>query len=132
MDTYRLIHVERRDDVCCIRLQKTRLDESELLQLGDELLCLANGETGGRIALVLGPQPPDCLYSVFLAKLVSVRNAARRQGGELVLCSLGPLAYSVFEACLLHREFVFRPDTAEALDFFAARSGAIPVAPALG
>ena len=67
--------------------------------------------TGATLSyLGLGPQPPDCLYSVFLAKLVTIRNTLRKHGGQLVLCELSPVAYSVFEACLLHREFTFAPD----------------------
>jgi hypothetical protein len=54
------------------------------------------------------------LYSVFLAKLITVRNALKRREGQLVLCEVGPTAYSVFEACLLHREFTFAADFAAA------------------
>src|SRR4051794_41002181 len=120
MDTYRLIKVERAGDVACVRLVRTRLEEGEILQLGDELLSLTAEEGGGKIALILGPPQPDCLYSVFLAKLVAIRNACRRRGGELVLCGLNALTYSVFEASHLHREFVFRPSAAEAIDYFNA------------
>jgi hypothetical protein len=123
MDTFRLIKVERIDGVACARLLRTRLEEGEILQLGDELLALANEAGGGRVALALGPQQPDCLYSVFLAKLVSVRNACRRNRGELVLHSLSPLTYSVFEASHLHKEFVFRPGQAEAVTYLNAVNG---------
>lgn len=118
MDTYHHIQVETEDGVCKVRLTKARLEEAEIHQLGDELLALAQTAGCSRIILSLGPQPPDCLYSVFLAKLITVRNATRKHGGELVLCNLTPLAYSVFEACQLHREFTFRSDTASALSFF--------------
>ena len=120
MDTYRHIQAEPDRGVCKVRLKKVRLEESEIHQLGDELLALAQTEGCGKMVLSLGPQPPDCLYSVFLAKLISVRNAARKNGGELVLCNLSPLAYSVFEACQLHREFTFRPDADAAHAFFTA------------
>jgi len=119
MDTYRHVIVEYEHGVCKARLRKTRLEEAEIHQLGDELTALAQKEGCGKIVLSLGPQPPDCLYSVFLAKLISVRNAARKNGGELVLCNLSTLAYSVFEACQLHREFIFRPDFDSAVSYFA-------------
>ena len=107
--------MRRQGDVFCVKLKKSRLEEVEIQQLGDELIDLCETHGGRRIALSLGPPPPDCLYSVFLAKLIAVRNALQRQGGRMVLCDLSPVAYSVFEACLLHREFTFAPDLATAV-----------------
>jgi hypothetical protein len=110
MNQYRFITVEQRGDAACVRLKKTRIDETEIYEMGGELVDLC--ESGGcrKLALSLGPQPPDCLYSVFLAKLITIRNTLRKHGGQFVLCELSPVAYSVFEACLLHREFTFAPD----------------------
>ncbi len=110
MDHYRHIRVERQGDVHLVRLRNSRLEENDIQQLGNELIDLC--ENGGcrKLALSLGPEAPDCLYSVFLAKLVSVRNALRRLEGRLVLCEAAPVTYQVFEACLLHREFEFAPD----------------------
>jgi hypothetical protein len=116
MDKYRFITVERQGDTDCVRLQNPRLEEGEIHLVGNELIDLC--ESGGcrKMALSLGPKTPDCLYSVFLAKLITVRNTLARHGGQLVLCEVGPVAFSVFEACLLHREFTFAPDfTAAAL-----------------
>lgn len=113
MDQHRFLSVERLGDTLCVRLKCRRVEESEIHLLGQELVGL--GEGGGRkVALSLGPEPPDCLYSVFLAKLITVRNSLAREGGQLVLCEVGPVAFSVFEACLLHREFTFAPDFATA------------------
>ncbi len=117
MDNYRLIKVEWQGAVACIRLRKSRLDESEIQQLGEEVIDAA-GREGNKAALSLGPQTPECLYSVFLAKLIAVRNALKRKGGDFALVEVGPVAYSVFEACLLHREFTFLPDFAAALAHF--------------
>lgn len=114
MDKYRFIKLERLGDVFCVRLKSPRLEEGEIYHLGGELIDLV--ENGGcrKMALSLGPQSPDCLYSVFLAKLIAVRNALKRHEGRLVLCEVSAVAYSVFEACLLHREFTFAPDFAAA------------------
>jgi hypothetical protein len=110
MNKYRFITVEQRGDTYCARLKSSRMDETEIYLLGSELTDLCDVQGCRKLALSLGPQPPDCLYSVFLAKLVTVRNTLRKHGGQLVLCELSPTAYSVFEACLLHREFTFAPD----------------------
>jgi hypothetical protein len=118
MESHRLIKFDRRGDVSCVRLRHTRLEEGEIQELGDEILSLCHDGGCRKLALSLGPEPPDCLYSVFLAKLISVRNALRKLDGELVLCEVAPIAYSVFEACLLHREFVFLPNFAAAVAHF--------------
>jgi hypothetical protein len=110
MHSYKYIRVDRQGEVFCVRLRQTRLEESEIYHLGAELLDLCEQQGCRQLALSLGPEPPDCLYSVFLAKLVSVRNALRRLDGELILCEVRPTAYQVFEACLLHREFTFVTD----------------------
>ncbi|MBY0230114.1 MAG: hypothetical protein K2W96_12600 [Gemmataceae bacterium] len=115
MDSYRHIRVERKDGAACLRLRKARFDETEIHQLGDEILAASTADGGTKAALSLGPGQPDCLYSVFLAKLVGIRNALRKAGGEFVLVEVSPLAYSVFEACLLHKEFAFFPDFESAL-----------------
>jgi hypothetical protein len=121
MDNYRLIKVDRQEDVACIRLKKSRLDETEILQLADEVLHAASQSPRPRAALSLGgPQAPECMYSIFLAKLIAIRNALRRQEGDFVLVEAGPIAYSVFEACHLHREFAFLPDFAAAVRYFQA------------
>lgn len=115
MDSYRFITVERHDGVCCVRLKDTRLEENEINLLGQELIDLCEKDGWRNVALSLGPEPPDCLYSVFLAKLIAVRNAYARHETRLVLCDLSPVAYSVFEACLLDREFTFAPTTEAAV-----------------
>src|SRR6476619_2256194 len=115
MDRYRFISVERHQDVHYVRLKSTRLEENEIQLLGQELIDLCEKDGCRKLVLSLGPEPPDCLYSVFLAKLIAVRNAIQRQHGRMVLCDLSRPAYSVFEACLLHREFTFAPDLAAAI-----------------
>jgi hypothetical protein len=121
MDNYRLINVDRQEDVACIRLKKTRLDETEIILLGDEILHAASQSLRPRVALSLGgQQAPECMYSIFLAKLISLRNAMRRQEGDFVLVEVGPVAYAVFEACHLHKEFAFLPDFAAAVRYFQA------------
>jgi hypothetical protein len=119
MESFRHIKVERREDVFCVRMRHSRLEENEIYQFGEELVSLCHREGCRKLALSLGPETPDCLYSVFLAKLVSVRNTLLKVGGRMVLCEVGPVAKSVFEACLLHREFTFVPDFEAAVAHFA-------------
>lgn len=118
---YRLLRVERDGDVFSVRLRQSRLDEADIHHVSEELQQLVTIEGCRRLALSLGPEPPDCMYSVFLAKLVALRNLLMRHGGRMVLCEVPPLTYSAFEACLLHREFTFVPTEAAARDKLAAK-----------
>lgn len=118
MSRHRHITCTRQGDVCCVRLKHARLEENEIQQLGDEILSLFEDGTCRNLALSLGPETPYCLYSVFLAKLVAIRNALAKLGGSMVLCDVAPNAYDVFEACQLNREFVFVADIPAALEHF--------------
>ena len=42
------------------RLKNTRIDETEIYQTGAELIDLCESEGCRKLALSLGPQPPDC------------------------------------------------------------------------
>jgi anti-anti-sigma regulatory factor len=122
MSAYQYLSVECHNDVACVRFVRTRLEETETLGLGDELFRLAHSHP--KMVLVLGPQRLDLLFSVFLAKLIRVRNEARRLGGDLVLCEASPITWSVFSASLLDRQFVYRPTLAEALAYWRDQAAA--------
>ena len=107
---HRLITVERNGDIFCVRLKRPRLDESEIFQLTDELTDLVTRDGCRKLALSLGPLPPDCLYSVFLAKLVTVQRVLEEHGGSLLLCEVAPEVRSIFDATHLDRKFEFVRD----------------------
>jgi len=107
---YRYIDVERRGEVFCVRLRKTRLDETMIYELSGELRDLVLDNGCRKMALSLGPEPPECLYSVFLAKLISLQRILREHEGELVLCQVQSPVYGIFAACCLERLFHFLPD----------------------
>jgi hypothetical protein len=106
----RYIDVERRHDVFCVRLCQHRLEEPEIHDVARELLALVTDEGCRKLALGLGPQPPECLYSVFLAKLITVQRVLGERGGALVLCAVAPEVRAIFEACRLDYQFQFVPD----------------------
>ena len=107
---YRHIKVETQGGVFCVRLRNPRMDENAIFQLGEELVALAKQDGCRKLALSLGPVPPDCLYSVFLAKLVMVQRVHNENGGEMVLCDITPLVKSTFDITHLVRKFTFVPD----------------------
>jgi hypothetical protein len=115
---YRLIDAQPRGDVWCVRLRRARLEEPDVYALADELLALVN-DGCRQMALALGPDGPDCIYSVFLAKLMTVQRVLDEQGGGLVLCQVSPVTHTVFEACRLDEQFRFLPDFDAAVAHFA-------------
>ena len=121
MQTYRLIRVEVREQVFCVRLQETRLEELDIPEFGEEMVSLADNDGCRFLALSLGPETPRCLFSVFLSRLVVLRNAYRKRGGEMVLCQVGPQTLSAFKGCHLDGQFVFLPDFDAAIRYFEAR-----------
>jgi hypothetical protein len=106
---YRFIAAERRGDVWCVRLRCARLEETEVYELANELLGLVH-DGCRKLALGLGPAAPDCIYSVFLAKLMTVQRVLGEQGGAMVLCEVSPVTRTVFEASRLDDQFRFLPD----------------------
>jgi hypothetical protein len=110
---YRHLIVEVRDGVYRVNFRNRRLNEVELADLTDELLGLI--DDGCRLlALSLGPEPPLFLYSVFLARLVTLQRLLREQSGSLILCDLKPEVLRIFEACRLDLQFRFARDLDEA------------------
>lgn len=122
MNNYRHIQVTQHDDIFAVRLKRARLEEDEINQLGEEIDALIGQEGCRKLLLSLGPEAPYCLYSVFLARLVCIRNRLQQVGGKLVLCDVSPQAYTTFLASRLNREFTFVPNLEAGLAYFAGVS----------
>jgi anti-anti-sigma factor len=110
MSGNRFTQVERRGDAFCARLARSRLNETEIAGLIEELEGLITEQGCRRLVVSLGPQPPEFLYSVFLAKLVHLQRVLREHGGEMALCEAGPEVRSIFAACRLDTLFTFVND----------------------
>jgi hypothetical protein len=116
---YQHIVVEPKNGVYCVRFRRTQMEETELLEMADELVSLVKEDGCRKMAICLGPEMLQCLYSVFLAKLVMVRRHLMEAEGALKLCHAGPETIEVFEACHLKDLFDFAPDEATAVAAFA-------------
>jgi hypothetical protein len=103
---YRFIEVEQHDVTFQVRLRQRHLPEMQLQDLFVELQSLIREEGCRRLNLSL-ENDPEFLYSVFLAKLITLQRVLREHGGELRLCHVSPQIYSIFEACKLERQFTF-------------------------
>jgi len=104
------IEVERRGNVHCVRLKKTRLTEADQLRLGEELGQLVAEEKCQRLALGLGNDHLDCLYSMFLGKLVGTRRLIHERGGHMHLVDVGPASLGVLKTCSLTDLFEIHDD----------------------
>jgi hypothetical protein len=116
---YRQVEVARQGDVFCIRLLRRNLAEEDLHELSDELNGLIEHEGCSKMVLNLGPDGPLCLYSIFLAKLVSLQRRLQQAGGALQLAHVSPDIYKIFEACKLQALFEFAPDQNAAIVAFS-------------
>jgi anti-anti-sigma factor len=107
---YRHIAVERKKDVFCVRLRRHQMEEADILEMADEVLSLINDQGCRKMVFSMGPEEVECLYSVFLAKLVMVRRQLVENGGALKISEASPDTIGVFEACHLKDLFDFVPD----------------------
>jgi hypothetical protein len=110
MNAPRLTEVERRGDVFCARLRREQIAENEIGDLVEELEALVKQQGCRKLALSLGPRPPEFLYSVFLAKLIHLQRILNEHGGTLVICHARPEVRSIFTCCRLDTLFTFLPD----------------------
>jgi anti-anti-sigma factor len=110
--TYRHFCVERYEAVCCLRLRRSFFGEAELIELEKEVAQLI--DAGGR-QLVLSLAGLDGLYSVFMGKLLAIRQRLLKCGGTLTLCDAAPHVVEVFDVCRLTPYFQFAKDQAAAV-----------------
>jgi hypothetical protein len=111
---FRQLDVEQIGDVYCVRLRHARLPLGgleELLTDIDELLTTSCR----KLVFSLGPEEPQCLYSIFLAKLVTLQRCLQSQGGALKFAEASDAVLKIFEACSLRTLFDFVPDRATAI-----------------
>jgi anti-anti-sigma factor len=116
---YKHIEIERPGDVFFLRLRQPKLEEAALYELCDELTRLVAEDGCRKMLLCLGPEEPQFMYSIFLAKLVTLQRRLQANGGALKLCNVGHDTMNIFDACGLARLFDFYPDKAAALQAFA-------------
>jgi hypothetical protein len=107
---WRHIDVEARGSLRCVRLRHLRFEEKQIEELAQEILATGNAEGCTTVALSLGPRPPECLYSVFLSKLISIQRRLNDAHRQLVLCEAGPEVQAIFAACKLTDIFTFVAD----------------------
>jgi hypothetical protein len=106
----RHIDVEPRGELRCVRLRHTRFEEPQIDDLANELVAVGSEPDCSKVVLSLGPKPPDCLYSIFLGKLISVQRRLNERGRQLLLSDAGPEVLAIFTAVKLTDHFTFVAD----------------------
>jgi hypothetical protein len=122
MTSPRHVFVSQVGDVTCVSLVKHRLGEPEIGQMADEVLGLIDGGCR-KMIFSLGPGAVECLYSVFLSKLVTFQRVMREHGGTIKISDATPEVREVFKACRLDDLFEFAPDQPAALASFTNGGG---------
>jgi anti-anti-sigma factor len=113
--TYHQLDVRQFDQVFCVHLRGQCLLEDGLDELSAELARLIDEEGCQKLVLDLGPGDLDCLYSVFLAKLINLQRRLEHAGGCLAIAGASENTRDVFRATGLEKHFQFFPDAASAV-----------------
>ena len=114
---YQYLDVERHEKTCIVRLVHAQYDDTMLDQMGVELARLLDEDGCRSMILSLGPDEPDCLYSVFLAKLLSLKKRMELSGGQLLLADLGAHTRKILQVAGLEKYFRMFDDTDAALKY---------------
>jgi hypothetical protein len=118
---FKHIAVDRMGDIACVSMRERRLSENDVQELTDELTDLIVDGKCRKLVFSFGPGSPDCLYSIFLAKLFTTQRRIDELGGKLHLCDATDDVQGVFEACHLKEFFSFFPDRDAAVAAFAGK-----------
>jgi anti-anti-sigma regulatory factor len=112
----KFLAVARHGDVMCVRLAVPRIEDHHMDALGAELAKLVDEDKAHKIVFNLGPEEPDCLISVFLAKLVNLQRRLEGLGGTLALAHVSDDTRSIFRIAGIEKLFRFYPDQQAALN----------------
>jgi anti-anti-sigma regulatory factor len=103
--TYKYFDVDPHGRTCVVRLLPLHYDETLLDPMGAELARLLDVEGYRNIVLSLGPDDPDCLQSVFLAKLLNLKKRLEQAGGALLLTDLSEHTRHILQVVGLEKHF---------------------------
>lgn len=105
---------EKQGDGLCIRFKNLRPSEPEIQDSFQEIKKIISDEKVNKVALSLGPNM-ECMYSVFLGKIISLQRHLNELGGKLAICHVSPQVKSIFAACKLEDRFIFTEDFPSAM-----------------
>ena len=112
---YHFIVFELIGDVFCVRLKKPRVEDHQMEDLGAELARLIDEENCRKMVLNLGPEEPECLISIFLAKLINLQRRLDGMSGALTLANASDYTRNIFSIAGIEKFFHFYPDQQSAV-----------------
>ena len=84
-------------------------------ELGAELARLVDEENCRKMVLNLGPEEPECLISVFLAKIINLQRRLESSGGAFALAQVSDYTRSIFRVAGIEKFFHFYADQTAAV-----------------
>lgn len=117
---YEFIAFEVIGDVFCVRLQCLRVEDHQMDDLGAELGRLIDEENCRKMVLNIGPEEPECLISIFLAKLINLQRRLEATNGMLTLAYASEHSRNIFRIAGIEKYFHFFPDQQSALQAMSA------------
>jgi anti-anti-sigma factor len=114
-DEYRYLTVQQRGNQFCAQLTKYRLEEQDIYVFANEMVAMIDKDGSRHVVLDLGGDNLDCLFSMFLAKLMMIRRMLNDLKGSFKLCNVSDDVRGVFKATNTDSYFTFYPDLDTAL-----------------
>jgi len=109
--------VEDIGDVTVVKFIDRRiLDEQSIQVLGEQLFGLV--DEVGRRKMLLNFSNVEFLSSAALGKFIKLHKKLQEVGGRLILCSIDPEIYEVFEITKLDKFFMIAKDEQAGLQAF--------------
>lgn len=113
----RRLEVEDIGDVTVVKFaDKKILDEQNIQVIGEQLFSLV--DELGRRKILLNFGNVEYLSSAALGKLITLNKKVNAVGGRLILCSIDPQIYEVFEITRLNKLFNIQHEEQAALQAF--------------
>jgi len=111
------LKIRERGDVTVVSfMDKKILDESNIEEIGREVLGLVASKP--RIKMLLDFENVQYLSSAALGKLITLNKRVAEAAGQLVLCSIKPQIYEVFQITKLNKIFEIADDEVSGLSRF--------------
>lgn len=114
MAQFNRLKVSKSNDVTVVTFADSKIiDDTEIQELGQELVALVEQDSHKKIVLNFGRV--EFLSSAALGKLISFEKKVRQQKAELILTNIRPEIYEVFAITKLTKLFTIKDDEADAL-----------------
>ena len=111
------LKIRERGDVTVVSFMDRKiLDESNIEEIGRELLEMVQSRPG--IKMMLDFENVQYLSSAALGKLITLNKRVAEKAGQLVLCSIKPQIYEVFQITKLNKIFDIAEDETTGLSRF--------------